>query len=407
MLKTILCLATLDTKGREVQYLKEIIRKRGHNVLILDISSLGSPHCTPDVPADEVAQAAGSTLAKVRALTDAGQAAEVMTAGAIQIVLDLYRAKRFDGVIGIGGGMGSAMGTTVMRELPVGVPKFMLSSQQVVQAGLRWYVGTSDIAIMPSLADIAGLNRLTMKSLSNAASAIIGMVESPEIETMDKPLVFMTMLGTTTGCGLKVMGLLEKKGFEVIVFHTIGIGGMTFENLVTSYPVSGVIELGLNEIGNELFGGFATAGSNRLEAAGRKGIPQVITPGNAELISFFGPETVPDRYRDRTLHHHNPQATGIRLNADEMRSVAETIAKKINLATGPVKVLIPRRGFSALDREGGDFYDPAADRAFIESLRSSLHQKVQTLEIDAHINDDEFAVAVADELTAMLKTDVI
>ena len=394
---TILCIATLDTKGSEAQYIKELIGKRGHTALVMDIGSLERSPFTPNITAKEVAKAAGSTIQKVRSFDEAGPAAEVMSSGAIKITKNLYHSGKFQGVIAIGGGMGTAVASAVMRELPIGAPKFMLSSQKIVQAGIRGYVGTKDIAIMPSVADIAGVNMLTRKALSNAVGAIIGMVESPKLEVSEKPLVFMTMLGTTTKCGLKVQSSLEDKGFEVVIFHTIGIGGMTFEELIRSYPVRGVIELGLNEIGNELFGGVATAGPNRLEAAGKKGIPQIITPGNADFINFLAPDTIPSQYRSRNLLPHNPQATLMRLKADEMRLIGEIVASKLNLATGPVKVLIPKHGFSSLGYKGRAFYDPAADKAFVGSLVSSLNKAITVKEIDARINDDKFADAIAKE----------
>lgn len=396
-METILCIATLDTKGPEAQYIKELIEKRGHTALVMDIGSLERSPFTPDITAEEVARAAGSTIQEVISFDEAGPAAEVMTSGAIKIAKDLYQSGKFQGVIAIGGGMGTAVASAVMRELPIGVPKFMLSSQKIVQAGIRGYVGTKDITIMPSVADIAGLNMFTRKALSNAVGAIIGMVESPELEVSEKPLVFMTMLGTTTKCGLRVQSSLEDKGFEVVIFHTVGIGGMTLEELIKSYPVRGVIELGLNEIGNELLGGVATAGPNRLEAAGKKGIPQIITPGNADFINFLAPSTIPSQYKSRNLHSHNPQATLMRLKADELRLVGEIVARKLNLATGPVTVLIPKRGFSSLDCKGRVFYDPAADKAFVDSLVSSLNKAIAVKEIDANANDDEFADAVAKE----------
>ena len=399
-------MATLDTKGLEAQYVKELIEKRGHATLLMDIGSLGKPFFTPDITAEEVARMGGSTIQKVRSFNEAGPAAEVMACGAIKIAKDLYNSGKIQGVISIGGGMGSTIASAVMRELPIGFPKFMLSSQKIVQAGIREFVGNKDIAVMPSVADIAGLNRLTRKALSNAAGAIVGMIESPEVEVPPKPLVFMSMLGTTTGCVLKVKSRLEDKGFEVAVFHTVGVGGMTLEELLNKgYPVKGVIELGINEIGNELFGGLASAGPNRLEAAGKKGIPQIITPGNVEFINFLTPDTLPERYRNRTICFHNPTSTTPRLNAEELKLIAETVSKKLNVATGPVKVLIPTRGFSALDREGVIFYDPVADRAFVEALKNSLNGTIELKEIDAHINDDEFAEAVACEFLSLVKPD--
>lgn len=404
MNKIVLCIGTLDTKGPELQYIKQLIeRKKGYNALVMDIGSLGIAPFAADITAEEVATAAGSTIQKVRALKEAGPAAKIMTVGAIRIVKDLYRSGKFHGAISIGGGMGSGVASAVMRELPIGMPKFMLSSQKIVQAGIRNYVRTKDIVIMPSVADIAGFNRLTRDALRKSVGAIIGMMEATESEASEKPFVFMTMTGLSTGCGLKVKSFLEEKGFEVAVFHTIGVGGETFEELLKSYRVSGVIELGLNEIGNELFGGLASAGPNRLQTAGEKGIPQIITPGCIDIINFLAPETLPDRYKDRPLCFHNPQATLPRLNAEEFRLIGETMGKKLNRAVGPVRVLIPIRGFSSLDCQGNIFYDPITDRAFIDSLKSSLKETIEVREVDAHINDVEFAEVVANEFMDIIK----
>ena len=404
MKKIILCIGTLDTKGPELLYIKQLIERRGgYEALVMDIGSLDVAHFTADITAEEVAKAAGSTIQEVRGLKEAGPAAKIMAVGAIRIAKDLYHSGKFHGAISIGGGMGSGVASAVMRELPIGMPKFMLSSQKIVQAGIRRYVGTKDIVIMPSVADIAGFNRLTRDALRKSVGAIIGMMDTAENEASEKPLVFMTMTGLSTGCGLKVKSSLEEKGFEVAVFHTIGVGGETLEELVKTYPVSGVIELGLNEIGNELFGGLASAGPNRLEAAGEKGIPQIITPGCIDIINFLAPETLPDRYKDRPLCFHNPQATLPRLNDEEFRLLGETVGKKLNRAVGPVRVLIPIRGFSSLDCQGNIFYDPITDRAFIDSLKSSLKKAIEVKEIDAHINDEEFADIVASEFLDIIR----
>ena len=245
-----------------------IDRKRGYRALVMDIGSFENSYLAADITAEEVAREAGSTIEQVRQLKDGGPAGRIMTAGAIKIAKRLYEAGKFEGVLSVGGGTGSSTAAAVMRELPLGIPKFMLSTQKMVQAGIRGYVGTKDIAVMPSVVDIAGLNRLTSGALARAAGAIMGMVGAVAVEPSDKPLVFMTMTGLSTGCGHRVQSRLEELGFEVVVFHTIGVGGETFEELVSSYPVKGVIELGLNEIGNELFGGLASAGPRRLEGAG-------------------------------------------------------------------------------------------------------------------------------------------
>ena len=404
MEKVILCIGTLDSKGPELHYVKQLIDiKSNFKALVMDVGCLDEAYFDADITAEEVAQAADTTIEEVRAINEAGPATEIMTAGAKKIARDLYRSGRFHGVISIGGGTGSAVASAVMQELPIGVPKFMLSSQKIVQAGIKKYVGTKDIVIMPSVADIAGLNRLTMDALNKAVGAITGIMEIAEPKLPDRPLVFMTMTGLSTGCGLKVKSLLEDRGFEVAVFHTIGVGGETFEELVRNYPVKGIIELGLNEIGNELFGGLASAGPNRLEAAGEKGIPQIVTPGCIDIINFLAPETLPHRYRDRTICYHNPQATLPRLNAEELSQVARTMSRKLNLANGRVRILIPLRGFSSLDREGNIFYDPVADKAFIDSLKSSLRKAIEIQEIDAHINDSEFSEAVVNEFIDIMR----
>lgn len=394
--KNILLIATFDTKGAEANYAKELIEKRGHSALLMDISCQGEPDFTPDITAEEVAQKAGTTIQEVRAFKEVGPAVRIMTSGAITLVRDLVDAGRLGGILCLGGGTGAAIGSAVMKELPIGFPAFLLSTQKMVQAGIKAYVGSKDIAVMPCVADISGLNRITRKAISNAVGAIVGMVESTEPEGVERPLVFMSMTGPTSGCGHKVRSFLEDAGFEVVTFHTIGIGGMTLEDAIWSYSVKGVIELALNEISNELFGGLASAGPKRLESAGRKGIPQVIAPGSINIVNFLGPETVPEKYRGRTICYHNPQATAPILNAEEIKQVGETVARKLNQATGPIKVLIPTRGFSAIEYEGSIFFDELSVRGLIETLRGSLNKNIEIMEIAANINDDEFAEAVGE-----------
>ncbi len=400
--KVILCIGTLDSKGPELDYVRKLIERKGYRALVMDISSLEGSAFAADITAGQVAAAAGTTIDEVRHLKEAGPAARIMTAGAIRLAKEMYREDKFDAVISVGGGTGSSVSSGVMRELPIGLPKFMLASQKIVQAGIRRYVGTRDIAVLPSLADIAGLNRLTRDALNKAVGAVVGMMESAAPETSEKPLVFMTMTGLSTGCGLRVKSRLEERGCEVAVFHAIGVGGETFEEMVGSYPVCGVIELGLNEIGNELFGGMASAGPHRLETAGSKGVPQVVTPGCIDIINFLAPETVPDKYRDRPICYHNTQATLPRLNADELRLVGRTMAEKLNKASGPVRVLIPVKGCSSLDCPGNVCYDPAADRAFVEAIRASLNRNIELKQVDAAINDAAFADAVFEECSEIV-----
>ena len=403
MEKVILCIATLDSKSAELEFVKQAIERHdGFTALIMDISCLTSSDVPSDVTSKEIARLAGSTIEEVRNMDEAGPAAEIMTLGVRRSVKALYAAGKFDAVLSIGGGMGSEIASAAMRELPIGIPKLMLSSQKIVQAGIRKYVGSKDIVIFPSTADIAGLNRLTKDALNRSVGAVIGMLSVKDAEQSDKPLVFMTMTGLTTTCGLAVKSTLEDNGFEVIVFPAIGIGGETLEELIKSYPVKGVVELALNEIGNELFGGMASAGPNRLEAAGELGIPQIITPGCIEILNFLSPDTLPESYRNRPLCYHNPQATLPRLNGKEMRQIAQTIAGKLNQSKGKVKVLIPVNGFSALDKAGMEFHDRDAGKAFTETIKTALDAHIEVIELDAHINDKEFAQAVAAEFLGII-----
>ncbi len=393
--KTVLCIATLDTKGPDAMYVKNLIENMGYTPLILDTSMLGKAPFPAHIPAERVAESAGTTIEEVRAIKAESRAAEIMSEGVRRVVRDLYYSGKIHGVISIGGGMGSIIASAGMRELPIGFPKVILASQKVVQAGIRGYVGGKDIFILPSPADIAGLNRITLKMFNNAVGALAGMMESPEVEKSDRPIVYISMLGLTTKCGLKVKSLLEKRGFEAIIIAVMGLS--TAEELIEDYPPTGNIELALHEVGCALFGGRSAAKPDRLATIGERGIPQIITPGIVELINFLGPETVPDRYRNRLLHVHNPQATLMRLNAEELTAVAKEIARRLNRSTGAMKVLIPVRGFSSVNQEGNIFYNPQADKAFTDSLKGNLKKSVEVKEIDAHINDEKFAIAVTDE----------
>lgn len=391
---TIALVGTLDTKGPEVEFLKQNIEGRGHRVIVLDCGILGSPSFSPDITHDQVVAAAGFSLSDIIHFRDVAKAIHAMSEGLRHVVKGLYESGKLDGIMAIGGGQGTAMASPAIRELPYGIPKLMVSTLKIVQAGLKPYTEMKDIMVMPSPADIAGLNRLTRKVLTNAAGAISGMVEAVESEVVEKPLILMGMMGAINPCGLAVKSLLEDKGYEVIVFHTIGLGGKALEEFVASNPVVGVIELAINEIGCEIFGGLASAGEHRLEAAGRKGVPQVITPGSAEFINFLGIDTIPSRYMDRKRVSHNPQATGVGLHAKEMETLARAVAGKLNVAKGPTAVVIPLEGFSDLNKHGEPFYNAENNRTFIDTLKKELQPQVLIRECNAHINDQQFAECV-------------
>jgi len=405
MPKTIACVATLDTKGREIEYISNILRKRGHHVLTIDTGILDESSITPDITRHEVAKATNMELKEIIALGDQGKCAEKMTEGAVKVIKDLYTSGKIDGIISIGGGMGTGISTTAMRELPVGFPKLMVSIM-VAKGGTQWYVGTKDIVLVPSVCDIQGLNRLSRKILANAAGAIAGMVEmAGEKEVKDfpeKPMVVMSENGTTTKCGVKVKAMLEGKGFEVVIFAGAGVGGRCQEEFIRDNPVAGVIELSIYEVTGELLGAASKSGPERLETAGDKGIPQLITPGSVNFVAFLGPETVPPHYKDRQLLSHNPQSTLMRVNAQEFELAGKVIADKLNRAKGPVRILIPTRGFSSVDQEGKPFYDPQTDRVLIDSLKRHLKASIPVREIEAHMNDQIFAEAVVKEFLQIM-----
>ena len=393
MEKTVGIVGTLDTKGEEIDYLSSLIAARGHRVIIADTGILGEPALKADISRQEIAAAGGSDLDLLRKRGDETIAQEIMASGLQEIILSLVQSRKIQGLIAIGGGQGSIIVAPTLKALGFGFPKLLVSTK-VTQAGARPYAGSKDVLIMPSVADLAGINRLTKSVLTNAAGAISGMIEMEEPEIDHRPLVTMSMNGTVTDCGLSVKGMLEKRGYEVLVFHTIGTGGEALEEYVKSSTAVGVIELAVNEITNDLLGGLASAGPHRLEAAGKRGFPQLIVPGSADFINFLGPETVPPKYGRRNIYSHNPQATLIRTNVRDNQLLGKTIAGKLNQSRGPVTVLWPKRGLSTLDCPGRPYWDPKADVALLESLKKHLDVRIPFIEIDNYINEPEFAQAV-------------
>ncbi len=305
MKKTILLVATLDTKGEESRYLKELLEQGGYNVTAIDVGTgaRGRLLFPPDISREEVAQAGGVTIEDILALGRIGQEMkieELMASGAAKIATELYSSGRLDGIISLGGTMGTNLGTTVMKTLPFGVPKVMLST--IASGDTRPYIGTKDITMIPSVADIAGLNRITEVSLTRAAGAIMGMVAIGQVRTSEKPLIGITTLGGTTGCALGVKAFLEQRGYEIAVFHAVGTGGQAMEEMIEQGLISAVFDLSTNEVVDHLYGGFTDAGPSRLEAAGRKGIPQLVAPGNVDHMLYNSPQQIPERFRQQKVH---------------------------------------------------------------------------------------------------------
>lgn len=403
MAKVVAVLGTLDSKGTEYAYLKKEIEAQGVSTLVIDAGILGAPPFQPDVSAAEVAAAGGGDLATLAARRDRGVAVATMAQGAAVILARLAAEGRIHGAIAMGGGGGTSLGSIAMQALPVGFPKLIVST--LASGDTSAIVGIKDITLMPSIVDIAGINRLSSQILSNAAGAIAGMVkvERPKAAN-EKPLIAATMFGVTTPCVTKARETLEKAGYEVLVFHATGTGGRTMEELIRAGFIAGVLDLTTTELADELAGGVLSAGPDRLEAAGEMGIPQVVSAGALDMVNFGAPETVPSKYADRKFYRHNPLVTLMRTTPAENAELGAIVAQKLNRARGPTTFMIPRKGVSSIDVEGKPFHDPVADAAFFDSLRARLGGNVTLVELDTDINDEAFAVEAANRLLQAMAT---
>ena len=398
---TIAVLGTLDTKGEEHGYVAGLIRARGHQVLLIDVGTLEPPTIVPDVARNVVALAAAADLAAIVARRDRGEAVAAMTRGAPVVVSQLQRERRIDGVISLGGGGGTAICTAAMRALPVGFPKLMVST--LASGNTAHYVGVKDIVMMPSVVDVAGLNRLSRRLLAQAAGAICGMVEAVVPERADdKPVIVASQFGNTTPCVTHARQLLEAAGYEVMVFAATGNGGRTLESLVEAGVAAGVLDITTTEWADELVGGVLNAGPTRCEAAARLGVPAILTPGCLDMVNFGEPASVPEKFRGRRFYHHNAQVTLMRTNPEECAELGRILAEKCNLSTGPVSVLLPLKGISVISAPGQPFYWPDADSALFESWKRHLRPGIPVREYDGNINDPQFAELCVRELLSLL-----
>ena len=357
MAKTVCIVGTMDTKGVEFSFIKSQIASAGVSTCIINTGILGEPQLTPDVSADEVAQAGGSSLQALRDEGDRGNSVAVMAQGAATLVAEKHAAGDIDGIISLGGSAGTTIGTTAMQAVPVGVPKIMVST--LASGDTSPYVQSKDICMLYSVVDIAGINRLSRQILANAAGAIVGMVnaEAP-VATADKPLIAATMFGVTTPCVTKAREVLEAAGYEVLVFHATGTGGQAMEDLVKGGFLAGVLDVTTTELADELVGGVLSAGPDRLEAAGECGLPQVVAPGALDMVNFGPPDTVPEQFSDRLFYQHNPTVTLMRTTPEETAELGRIMADKLSEAEGPTTVIIPTQGVSAIDKTGQPFDSP-------------------------------------------------
>ena len=393
---TIAVLGTLDTKSVEHQFVADCINQSGHQALLIDVGTGAPPLIQPHISREMVASMAGADLSSIG--NDRGKAVEFMSAAAPKALLQLHDLGKIQGVISLGGGGGTAIGTAAMRVLPLGFPKLMVST--LASGNTAQYVGVKDIAMMPSVVDVAGLNRISRPILARAAGAICGMVDAAHSDSSekDRPIIFATMFGNTTAGVEAAKQILEEAGYEVVIFHATGIGGRTMEALIAEGVADGVLDYTTTEWADEIVGGVLSAGPNRLEAAARSGTPAVFTPGCLDMVNFFARATVPERFNDRNLYIHNPQVTLLRTNETEAATIGKAVAEKLNAYTAPLTVMLPLKGVSAISAPGYAFHDPKADAALFESIRKTLRSDIPVIEMDSTVNSPAFAEACAHAL---------
>ena len=399
--KTIAVLATLDTKGKEAEFLRGQIRKHGQTALIVDVGVTGTPAAKADVTRAEVAEAGGTPLARLLENPDREIAAPLMAEGATRIVARLAAEKKIHGVLGLGGTQGTTLCTRVMRALPYGFPKVMVST--MASGNVAPWVDIRDITMMFSVADIMGLNPVTRKILANAAGAVCGMASTTvEMETRDTNLVAVTTVGITTQGAMKAVDVLEAAGLHTIVFHAIGPGGRAMEQMMKEGIITGVLDYSTIEVSNEMHHALLAGGPERCTTAGKLGIPQVVVPGAIEVLVYNEPHTVPAPFNTRTLIRHSPQITDVRLNAVEMAGVGRELAKRLSFTKDRAVFMIPTAGYDSYAVKGKGFYDPEADAAFVKELTANLPSCFEVVKRDTHIEDPAFATEAAKTLLSLI-----
>jgi uncharacterized protein (UPF0261 family) len=400
--KTIVILATLDTKGVEAQFLREQIEKQGDKALVVDTGVVGKPATRADVTREAVADAGGMSLPQILENPTREVAAPVMADGATKIVTELAAEEKVHGIVSMGGTQGTTLSTKVMRALPYGFPKVMVST--MASGNVAPWVDIKDITMMFSVTDILGLNPVTRKILANAAGAVCGMASvDVKLEQGDRPLVAVTTVGITTQGAMKAIEVLEAAGYETIVFHAIGPGGRAMEQMMKEGIVGAVLDYSTIEVSNEMHQALLAGGPERLTTAGKLGLPQVLCPGALEVLVFNEPETVPAKYQGRTLIPHSPQITDLRLNKEEMAEVGKEMARRLRYTKEEAIFMIPTAGYDSYAVKGMGFYDPEADAAFVAELKAGLPKNIRVIERDTHIEDPAFATEAAELLISLIQ----
>lgn len=401
MKKTVLVIATLDTKGKETLYLKERLQAAGLDTFLMDTGTFGQLLLVPDISASALAREAGADIDEIIRANDRSRAVNAVGQGGAVVARRLFEEGKFDGVCGLGGGTGTSITAAIMRSLPFGVPKVLIST--VASRDVREYVGTRDIVMFHSVADILGVNDFLRMVLGQAAGAIAGMVNSDSRLEINKPMIAVTAYGVSSYCALNAGPLIEALGYEMIGFHANGVGGMAMEELIAEGRIAGVLDFTSHEIADEMFGGYCRGITDgRFETAGRMGIPFVFAPGGLDNAVFSPFYPMPERLQGRRQYRHDVRFC-VRMEREEMSAFAGIVAEKLNKAQGPVHVLIPRGGWSEADKEGRELFDPAVDGVFTQELRRLLRTDIPVEEMNVHISDPPFARRGVDIIDGMIR----
>ncbi len=400
---SVILIATLDTKGEEAGFVRDELEKRGMSVCLIDAGIMGNPTIPADITSDDVLRSAGTTLAAVRAKGDRGEAVTLAAAGVSAIARRLYAEGKVAGILGLGGSAGTTIATAAMRTLPFGIPKLMIST--LASGQVRPFVGPRDIMMFHSVTDISGLNRISRSILGRAAAAMAGMLNSPTSvdRSQDRPILTATMFGVTTPCVETARAMAESMGYEVLVFHAVGTGGEAMESLVGDSLAVGVLDITTTELADELVGGVLSAGPDRLTAAGRAGIPQVVSVGALDMVNFGPRDSVPAIFTDRQFYIHNANVTLMRTTPQENQQLGEIIAHRLRAARGPYRVVVPLGGVSAIDKPGQPFWNPEADHALFDALRRHIPAP-NLIERQEHINDPSFGEFCVQTLQELIKS---
>jgi uncharacterized protein (UPF0261 family) len=401
MKKQLLIITTLDTKGREAAYVKDCVQRLGIHPILMDVGTLGEPLTHPDITRAEVVEAAGYRFENLIKENNRSIAIKAVQEGGAILARHLFEEGKLHGVLGMGGGTGTAIVTHIMRSLPFGLPKVVLST--VASRDIREYIGTKDIVMFHSVADILGFNEFMRLMLGQAAYAICGMIEKGSGIKKEKPMVAVTAYGINSVCAIQAEPLLQERGYEMIAFHANGIGGMAMEEFIAQGLITGVIDFTLHEIADEMFGGYCKGiGPQRLETAGQSGIPLVVAPGGLDNAVFSPFYPMPDQLKGRKIHSHDIRFC-VRMGPEEMKKFAQIIGEKLNRSKGPTYILIPKKGWSEADKAGMELFDPKTDQIFVEELSKIINPNIPIEEMDVHISDPAFALRAVEVLDNMIR----